>query len=184
MANPHFDTQQYPSEKFVESAGAVLFRISTQEICLVHHLLHDHHVLPKGRRNCGESRQEAALRELVEETGHHCHLFPVNMTTRAPPAVETEQTPDEAGVRLGVYEPFYLQIRNLAPGEVKLIWWYIAAVAEEQQPVEQSPEDKGRFMVEFYGYDMALERLTFASDREIIERAVRLVTEALSANEA
>ena len=184
MAYPYFHTQQYPSENFVESAGAIPFRISTQEIGILHHLPNDHYVLPKGRRNCGEGRQDTALRELLEETGHHCRLLPVNIATRAPPSVETEQVPDEARVQVGVCEPFYLQLRNLPQGGIKLMWWYIAIVDEEQQPIEQSEEDKRDFRVEFYGYNMALDKLTFALDREITKRAVEIIAETLSADEA
>ena len=64
MAVSRFESEQYTSEAFVESVGAVLFRLSTQEICVLHLLDRDEYVLAKGRRNCGESRQDAAIREV------------------------------------------------------------------------------------------------------------------------
>ncbi|KAI4241197.1 MAG: hypothetical protein L6R42_011347, partial [Xanthoria sp. 1 TBL-2021] len=66
MATSHFATEQYTSEAFVESVGAVLFRMSTQEICVLHLLKKNEYILAKGRRNCGETRQDAAARELTE----------------------------------------------------------------------------------------------------------------------
>ena len=105
MASSRFESEQYTSEAFVESAGAVLFRLSSREVCVLHLLKRNEYVLAKGRRNCGESRQAAALREITEETGFACRLLPLNMSTRAPPAVETEQLDDKARFYRGICEP-------------------------------------------------------------------------------
>ncbi|CAF1081002.1 unnamed protein product [Rotaria sordida] len=68
------------SHQFVLSAGAILIRKSTREVCLVH-VLDDagEWVLPKGRKNMNETRSETALRETYEETGYHCSLMPLIM---------------------------------------------------------------------------------------------------------
>lgn len=64
MAISRFESEQYASEAFVESVGAVLFRMSTHEICVLHLLDRDEYILAKGRRNCGETRKDAAVREV------------------------------------------------------------------------------------------------------------------------
>ncbi|KKP06998.1 hypothetical protein THAR02_00877 [Trichoderma harzianum] len=172
MAESRFESEQYTSENFVESVGGVLFRLSAREICVLHLLERDEYVLAKGRRNCGETRRETALREVSEETGFACRLLPVNMHTRAPPAIETEQLDDRARFYTNISEPFTLQIRHLGEHEVKLIWWFILAVDEEVLPGE-TMED--RCAVEFYSYSDVLNKLTFQMDRDMVKKAIDLV---------
>ena len=72
MAESNFVTRQYASEQFAESCGAVLFmspKPQNAKVCLVNYLQTNEWMLPKGRRNIGESRRDAALREVAEETG-------------------------------------------------------------------------------------------------------------------
>ncbi|MEV0009729.1 NUDIX hydrolase [Streptomyces sp. NPDC051840] len=60
----------------VRAAGCVLWRRAQGgagvEICLVHRPRYDDWSFPKGKLKRGETPQEAALREVLEETGHHC----------------------------------------------------------------------------------------------------------------
>ncbi|MEV3932188.1 MULTISPECIES: NUDIX hydrolase [unclassified Streptomyces] len=60
----------------VLAAGCVLWRRAQVggglEICLVHRPRYDDWSFPKGKLKRGESAREAALREVLEETGHHC----------------------------------------------------------------------------------------------------------------
>lgn len=174
MTISRFEPEQYTSEAFVESVGAVLFRLSRREVCVLHVLKRDEYVLAKGRRNCGESRKDTAIRELKEETGYSCRLLNLNMSTRAPPAVETEQLSDEARFYTGICEPFTLQLRHLGEGDVKLIWWYIAAINENESWNEDLQEGE-KFAVEFYSYTEVLEKLTFQMDHDMVSRAIDIV---------
>lgn len=182
MAVSRLKTEQYMSEAFVESAGAVLFRLPSREICLLHLLDRDEYVLAKGRRNCGEPRQATALREVTEETGFSCRLLPLDMHTRAPPAVETEQLDDRPRLQRGICEPFTLQVRHLGEGQIKLIWWYVAAVDGEMPPGEV--QSGGGYAVEFYSYTEALGKLTFQMDREMVKKAIELVEDTYTESEA
>ncbi|MGW1844774.1 NUDIX hydrolase [Streptomyces sp. NPDC001966] len=60
----------------VLAAGCVLWRRSessgTLEICLVHRPRYDDWSHPKGKLKRGEAALDAARREVLEETGHHC----------------------------------------------------------------------------------------------------------------
>jgi ADP-ribose pyrophosphatase YjhB (NUDIX family) len=174
MASSRFQSEQYFSESFVESAGAVLFRLSTQQICILR--LHDRneYVLPKGRRNCGETRQAAVLREVREEAGYSCRILPVKMVTRNPPAVETKPVPDEPRLHFDACEPFALQFRRLADGNAKLIWWYVAAVNEEEE-FNADIQEQDKFGVEFYNYPDAVQKLTFHMDQEMVKNAIDIV---------
>ena len=176
MANSPFPTSQYTSAQFVESAGAVLFRVSTREIYLLYLSEHNEYVLPKGRRNCGESTRETAVREVAEEIGYLCRLMPVKMFTRAPPAIETEQFKDVPRKASDLIEPYTLQIRQQGENDVKVIWWYIAIIDEDRSHEEERLGEQ-KFRVDFYGYDESLEKLTFQTDQDIVRNAIKIFQE-------
>lgn len=58
------------------SAGGVLFRITPQghEVCLIAKHAGRVWALPKGRLDTGETPQQAAVREILEETGHDARI--------------------------------------------------------------------------------------------------------------
>lgn len=56
----------------IQAAGGVVRR--DDRILLVHRPRYDDWSLPKGKLDPGESSDEAALREVEEETGLRCHL--------------------------------------------------------------------------------------------------------------
>ena len=56
----------------VEAAGGVVVRDG--QVLLVHRPAYDDWTLPKGKLDRGESFEDAALREVQEETGMHCVL--------------------------------------------------------------------------------------------------------------
>ena len=56
----------------VEAAGGVVVRDG--RVALVHRPVYDDWTLPKGKLDRGESFEEAALREVEEETGLRCRL--------------------------------------------------------------------------------------------------------------
>ncbi|KOS20768.1 hypothetical protein ESCO_004370 [Escovopsis weberi] len=106
MAASSFASKQYNGEEFVESCGAILFNFQ--------------HQTPR-------SRADAALREMREETGYRCRLYPVTMPTRAPSAAEAGDVPDKARTYPDLTEPFMLSTWEVGgKSQVKLIWWYIA----------------------------------------------------------
>lgn len=176
MATSNFVTNQYASDAFVESCGAIVFDLSRDpvHVCLLHHLASDEWYLAKGRRNCGESRQEAALREVLEETGFRCKLLPVDMTTRAPASDDDANAPDTAAARQGLTEPFMLTLRKIEGGaRMKLIWWYVATL--ENEDVTSGGTGEVQFEARFFSCEEAVEMLTFETDREVIRKAIALV---------
>jgi 8-oxo-dGTP diphosphatase len=58
----------------VEAAGGVVMRDG--RVAVVHRPKYDDWSLPKGKLDPGESSEEAALREVEEETGLRCELGP------------------------------------------------------------------------------------------------------------
>jgi len=69
----------------VRAAGGLVSRTTaegTVEIVLVHRPSYDDWAFPKGKLEREESEEEAALREVEEETGLRCHLGREAGTTR------------------------------------------------------------------------------------------------------
>ncbi|WP_254875166.1 MULTISPECIES: NUDIX hydrolase [unclassified Streptomyces] len=66
----------------IRAAGCVLWRRTPDgtgpgtgvEVCLVHRPRYDDWSFPKGKLKRGEDPRAAAVREVLEETGHHCAL--------------------------------------------------------------------------------------------------------------
>lgn len=171
MAESRFKVDQYDAEHFVESVGAVAIKTSTREVCLIHYVEREEWLLAKGRRNVGESRRETALREIKEETGYSCRLLPLTMRTRAPPAVEVEDYPDEPRVHRDVCEPFMFTCRHLEEGrDIKIIWWYLVAI-DETAAIERGEEE---YKARLFDFDEALRTLTFENDREIVRKAIEI----------
>src|SRR3954453_460961 len=65
-----------PDSARVKASGGVVYRRSDDgiEILLVHRPRYDDWSLPKGKLDAGESWEDAALREVEEETGMRCRL--------------------------------------------------------------------------------------------------------------
>ncbi|KAK6214946.1 NUDIX domain-containing protein [Colletotrichum tabaci] len=194
MAVSNFVTSQYSSEAFVESCGAVVFDLSKEpaKVCLLHYLALDEWYLAKGRRNCGESRHEAALREVLEETGVRCRLLPVDMPTRAPAPDDDANAPDVAAARRAITEPFTLTIRTTDKGDgVKLIWWYVATVEgrpdgeeKEKEEEEVTAGGEAQFTAKFFVCLEAVEKLTFENDRKVLRKAIDLVGKTISKSQS
>ena len=65
------------SGNVVRAAGGVVLRAGDSggwEVALVHRPEHLDWTMPKGKLEPGEHATQAALREVLEETGYHCHL--------------------------------------------------------------------------------------------------------------
>lgn len=90
------------------------------------------------------------------------------------PNVETEHTADTPRTFVKVTEPIAVTLRDLGEQGAKLIWWYIAAV-EEDAPVDEERLGEEEFNVALFGYEEAVEKLTFQYDRETVQMTIDLV---------
>lgn len=172
MAASKFLTEQYSTENILESAGAVIFNLKSKQLCLLYHKLSGEYYLPKGRRNVGESRHAAALREATEETGYNCLPLSINLSSRQPSADETDvNAPDHIQEHHNVStEPFMVTLRDLGSGRKNLVWWYIASSSFVSR---DSGEEQ--YAAHTFGYHDAVERLTFETDRVVVRKAVEIV---------
>jgi len=59
----------------IQAAGGIVWKDSRrQKLAVIHRLEHQDWSLPKGKLNKAENWREAALREVLEETGYTCDL--------------------------------------------------------------------------------------------------------------
>ncbi len=183
MAQPHHPTVSYPSSHYVESAGCIQFVIPTPKhpdprVIVIHYPDRKGYLLAKGRRNIKEARATAAVRETTEETGLVCSLLPVKLRARNPPEIEENgYTPDVVRTFDGVIEPFMMTTRDVTKGEVKqikLIWWYIAIV-DEEQPSSLVPEPG--LVPTAMQFDEAVKALKYQCDKEIMVHAIEVFEE-------
>ena len=68
----------------IDKAGTLITRVTPQgtQVYLIHRPQYNDWSLPKGHMEAGETPEQAALRETIEETGLHCTI------TRALPAYQ------------------------------------------------------------------------------------------------
>ncbi|KIJ68719.1 hypothetical protein HYDPIDRAFT_71244, partial [Hydnomerulius pinastri MD-312] len=161
---------------FVICAGSVLFREDEQgrgwQMCILQSSKAEY-VLPKGRKDCGESIEKAAVRETYEETGYHCELLPCKMTTRAPePNMNMRDAPRDAQ---NATEPFAITVRSLG-GEkgTKIVFWFLT-IAKDVPKEEGTQTDSEDYHSEFVDAREAVGKLTFQDDQDIARKALSLI---------
>jgi 8-oxo-dGTP diphosphatase len=70
--------------RVIQAAGGLVFRESSKgklKILVAHRPRYDDWALPKGKSDDGETAEETAVREVLEETGYHCRVVaPLGVT--------------------------------------------------------------------------------------------------------
>ena len=105
----------------IEAAGGVVLRAGADgatEVLVVHRERYGDWSLPKGKRDKGESGKDAALREVLEETGVRCELG--------------DPLP-----------PVFYEVDG-RPKRVK--WWTMTVVEDLGGPVDQDEVDEVRWV--------------------------------------
>ena len=128
--------------RHVEAAGGVVLRDGA--VCVIHRPDYEDWSLPKGKLEAGESHEQAALREVYEETGLRCTLGA---------ELSSQQYIDREG----------------RPKTVR--WWAMAVVADEGlSPSDEVDERRwisahGAEQLLNYEHDRALVREAIAGTR-------------------
>ncbi|KAI0646201.1 hypothetical protein C8Q79DRAFT_652140 [Trametes meyenii] len=178
---------QLASSQFVLSAGAVSFLFVggvPKKVLLVHHTAKNQWLLAKGRKDQGEELAAAALREVFEETGYKCALYPARLPTRAPPPSVLSSAlfqPDVVRITENSTEPFAITIRPTGPGRLKLIFWYIGRVVASREDTATATTKGSHMAAEgfdsagLFDIDDALQKLTYEGDRDLVRTAIGII---------
>lgn len=128
-------------------------------------------MLPKGRKDVGETLEQCAIRETWEETGFRASLLPLRIDTQATWPRGSQDGNQEAAL---VTEPVCVTQRE-KDGVLKIIFWYAAqGDSEASEAVRERGEgEEGFESLWVYSWDVR-EALTFEDDREV----ARLVIDA------
>ncbi|KAK7045407.1 hypothetical protein VNI00_007660 [Paramarasmius palmivorus] len=87
-SSPLFPNSGFAARDFRLGAGMVIIQPSTGKVVLLNEPARRSWFLPKGRKDVGESLEQAALREAFEESGYRVAPFPVYMLHNQPSAPE------------------------------------------------------------------------------------------------
>ncbi|KAM6493105.1 NUDIX hydrolase domain-like protein [Amanita muscaria] len=124
----------WASLNFLLGAGMVIIQPSTNKIVIVHEPSRMSWFLPRGRKDVGESLEQAALREAYEESGYRVEFLPLYTQSRAPPPPSNPEAGDHPNT-----EPIYVTLTSYGPavrrhfrrpaGEY-LTSWYVGQIPE------------------------------------------------------
>ncbi|KAJ3824573.1 hypothetical protein EV361DRAFT_912082 [Lentinula raphanica] len=158
-SSPSIPDSGWACEDFMVGVGMVIIQPSTQKMVI----LYDHSkpgcfFLPRGRKDVGETLQEAALREAYEESGYEIEFLPLYKIHKQPiPPAERELAlkPDT--------EPIYMTARKWGPrnrrgrlvdtGGEYFVSWFIGQIPDN--PVHHKgvgmPDEQGfeSFLIPF-----------------------------------
>ena len=124
-------------------------------------------MLPKGRKNIGETLEDAALRETLEETGYEATLLPLPVPTLATSDGTLKQS-DLTTEAVSVTERYSGDVR-------KIIFWFAAqadSTLSPQRGVVQEGED---FEAVWEDLSSVADLVTHDSDRQVLVEVLRLV---------
>ncbi|KZT68056.1 hypothetical protein DAEQUDRAFT_728315 [Daedalea quercina L-15889] len=128
---------------FMIGAGMVVLQPATGKVLLLYEPRHDYWFFPKGRKDIGESLEQAALREAYEESGYQVEFLPLYLPTNAPiPPAERARGMQPCA------EPFYASTQKWAPrrrrrqrtdeslypednGGEYMVFWYIGQISAD-----------------------------------------------------
>ncbi|KAF9013925.1 NUDIX hydrolase domain-like protein [Cyathus striatus] len=175
-----FESSVYRSSDFVLAAGSVLCKrvlaSDALQVCLLYHRKSGLWVLPKGRKDLGETIEAAAIRETFEETGYACKFLPVRMPTRAPPPA-INLHPDVVSTIDNAIEPFSVTVRK-TQNSTKIIFWYLTQLqSPDVQRSSDTQTDSEDFVSRFCEIEEALTLLTISEYTEVVKQAALLLQE-------
>ncbi|OAX80005.1 hypothetical protein ACJ72_05671 [Emergomyces africanus] len=153
------------SEGFVIGCGTVSIDLAKDLVLLLYCRLRHQYHLPKGRKNVGESLEDAAIRETFEESGLKCRILPHNLVTLAP----------EYQVSQAHKEPLAVQQRRNCGGPHRIIFWYLAEADSTETPAVGTQEAWEDFEARWLALGEAAAKLTREDDQRVVARAVEAV---------
>jgi 8-oxo-dGTP pyrophosphatase MutT (NUDIX family) len=161
------------SDTFVISCGTVTLDLREKKVLLIRWRNKNQFLLPKGRKDIGETLEAAALRETFEETGHTVNLLPLTIPTLATVPKSDGHT---RSLLTHCTEPFAVQQRITRKGRLKFIYWFTASCDSTLPPVantQMANEDYETVWATFDAYD---KLMTYDDDKSMVSTVIELAT--------
>ncbi|KII91490.1 hypothetical protein PLICRDRAFT_38250 [Plicaturopsis crispa FD-325 SS-3] len=182
-SSPAIPDSHWVAHDFWLGVGMVIIQPATNKVVIVHDSATDRWFLPKGRKDIGESLEQAALREAYEETGYRAEFLPIITHTRAP-------TPPNASPHTIAplnCEPFLVDIslwasrtmsRQGDSGGEYIMHWYVGQIGPDatRETGTGMPDEQG-YVGHLVDPQTAYERLSASGHREIFVKAWTLWAE-------
>ncbi|KAI0691805.1 NUDIX hydrolase domain-like protein [Cytidiella melzeri] len=136
LSSPGFPDSLYHASEFMIGVGMVILQPSTGRVVLVQDTNTGRWFLPKGRKDVGESLEQAALREAYEESGYRAEFLPLYILTNAPspPALRSQvPTRNTEPIYLSTHQwvrPRWPQAPECNGGEY-LTFWFAGQIPED-----------------------------------------------------
>jgi 8-oxo-dGTP pyrophosphatase MutT (NUDIX family) len=190
------------SSNFVISCGTITLDLRHRKILLLKWLPANEVLLPKGRKDIGESLETTALRETYEETGLRVNSLPINaetlqtrprieqkwriaseqalaedITTTNTTAVASANPPILEGDRGLHKEAIAVQHRITSTGALKIIFWFVATGDAEAVPDEGTQDEGEDFENLWVKWEAIDAMLTWEDDRRLARYVVGIVEE-------
>jgi len=124
-------------------------------------------MLPKGRKNIGETLERAALRETLEETGYEASLLTLSVPTLATSDGTSEQS-DLSTEPVSVTERYRGDVR-------KIIFWFAAQADSTLSPQRRVLQEGEDFEAVWENLAYVLDLVTHDADRQVLMEVLRLV---------
>lgn len=185
-------------------SGMVIFQPATRKVVVVYDETTKYWILPKGRKDVGESLEEAALREAYEEVrrspyvvpqnsqlfwhqaGYRAQFFPLYTPTNAPIPPSSQQRRPLLNT-----EPFYMSTahwrnrRSMQPrgsvGGEYLTFWYIGQIPEDAVwEANTGMSDEKGYRARLLTREEAWQKLQGTLEGFLVERAYDLWGESIA----
>ncbi|CAA7262029.1 unnamed protein product [Cyclocybe aegerita] len=186
-STPAVPDSAWSSRDFMLGAGMVLIQRRTHKIVVVHETRKDYWFFPRGRKDVGESLEQAALREAYEESGYRAQFLPLINRTHQPTSPQVHDYDSYYNT-----EPVFMSLTSWRPrrrrngtmeryGGEYLTTWY-AGMIEEDAVAETGTgmPDEQDYQSHVLPFDEA-ERLVFGVERQILFYVWEMYIETIKA---
>jgi 8-oxo-dGTP pyrophosphatase MutT (NUDIX family) len=161
------------SDHFVISCGTVSIDKLRSKVLLIRWRKTGEYLLPKGRKDVGETLEKTALRETFEETGVTAQLLPANIVSLATTAKDS-QRPE------AITESFAVSQRTTTNGNWKIIFWYLAVADSTIAPEEGTQQENEDFDTIWSDFRDVGSVLSYEDDRRIAQKAIDIAGGAVT----
>lgn len=166
------DRSLFFANQFAISCGTVALDVARSKVLLIRWRKTGEYLLPKGRKDIGESLEHAATRETFEETGIPVKLLPVHIKSMATLPASMRGTDGPRAVT----EPFAVTQR-MNNGILKIIFWYVASADSTVIPQQGTQDEDEDFDTVWVGFDDIESILSFEDDRRVTHEAIAAVSQ-------